>query len=178
MLDNETMALEAVQYLYDLGHRRIAYVGRASLEEYPEERFSGFIKAVKHFELSLPDEYLTPLPTYNEQLAFDRTLQLLNLPKPPTAIFSFNGTCTLSSYRAIREKGLKIPDDISLLGVDNYSWTTMVDPPIDVFEQPVETMALTAVEAVLSKINGHTNLIQERFPAKLIRRGSCIRVEG
>jgi LacI family transcriptional regulator len=177
MLDNETMAFEAVRYLYDLGHRRIAYVGRASLEEYPEERFSGFIKAVKHFELSLPDDYLTPLPKYNEQLAFERTLQLLNLPEPPTAIFSFNGTCTLSSYRAIREKGLNIPDDISLLGVDNYSWTNMVDPPIDVFEQPVEVMALAAVEAVLSKIDGNKIPIRKRFPATLIKRGSCTSIK-
>jgi LacI family transcriptional regulator len=173
MLNNEEAAFEGVRYLYELGHRRIAYVGRAALDEYPEERFTGFMKAVKHFDLDLPQSYLTPLPKYSEQLAYERTQHLLGLPKPPTAIFTYNGTCTLSGYRVIQEHGLRIPEDISLLGFDNYSWTSLVNPPIDVFEQPVEDMALAAVEAVLSKIEGNTDLIRQRFPATLIKRGSC-----
>ena len=151
MLRNEEAAFEGVRYLYDLGHRRIAYVGRAALGEYPEERFTGFMKALKHFKLDLPESYLIPLPKYSEQLAYERTQHLLNLSEPPTAIFTYNGTCTLSGYRAIQEHGLRIPQDISLLGFDNYSWTSLVDPPIDVFEQPVEAMATAAVERRLEQ---------------------------
>lgn len=173
MLSNEEAAFDAVSYLYTLGHRRIAYVGRASLSEYPEERFTGFMKAVEHFKLNLPESYLIPLPKYSEKLAYERTQQLLNLPEPPTAIFTYNGTCTLSAYRAIQERGLSIPKDISLLGFDNYAWTSLIDPPLDVIEQPVEEMALAAVEAVLSKIKGNPELIRRRFPATLIKRGSC-----
>lgn len=173
MLGNEEAAFEGVSYLYSLGHRRIAFVGRASLTEYPEERFSGFMKAVNHFGLKLPESYLTPLPKYSEKLAYERTHELLNLPEPPTAIFAYNGTCTLSAYRAIQEKGLSIPEDISLLGFDNYSWTSLLVPPLDVFEQPVEQMAFAAVDAVLAKIKGNTELIRKRFPATLIKRGSC-----
>jgi LacI family transcriptional regulator len=173
MLCNEEAAFEGVNYLYNLGHRRIAFVGRASLSEYPEERFAGFMKAVEHFQLNLPESYLTPLPKYSEKLAYERTQELLNLPEPPSAIFAYNGTCTLSAYRAIQERGLSIPDDISLLGFDNYSWTSLITPPLDVFEQPVEKMALAAVEAVLSKSKGNTELVRKRFPATLIKRGSC-----
>jgi LacI family transcriptional regulator len=173
MLGNEEAAFEGVSYLYNLGHRKIAFVGRASLSEYPEERFAGFMKAVAHFGLKLPESYLTPLPKYSEKLAYERTQELLNLPEPPTAIFAYNGTCTLNAYRAIQERGLSIPGDISLLGFDNYSWTSLMAPPLDVFEQPVEEMALAAVEAVLSKIKGNTELIRKRFPATLIKRGSC-----
>lgn len=173
MLRNEEAAFEGVSYLYGLGHRRIAFVGRASLSQYPEERFAGFMKAVNHFQLTLPENYLTPLPKYSEQLAYERTQELLNLPEPPTAIFAYNGTCTLNAYRAIQERGLTIPDDVSLLGFDNYSWTSLIAPPLDVFEQPVEEMALAAVAAILSKINGDTGLIRKRFPATLIKRGSC-----
>jgi LacI family transcriptional regulator len=173
MLDNEGASFEAVKYLYDLGHRRIAYVGRAALKEYPEERFTGFMKALKKYKLSQPASYLAPLPNYTEELAYQRTLELLNLPEPPTAIFAFNGTCTLSAYRAIKEKGLNIPQDISLLGFDNYSWTNLVNPPIDVLEQPIEAMALAAVETVLAKIAGQQKIVQQRFPARLIVRGSC-----
>lgn len=173
MLDNEGASFEAVKYLYDLGHRRIAYVGRAALEEYPEERFTGFMKALKKYKLNPPKSYLAPLPKYTEELAYQRTLELLNLPEPPTAIFTFNGTCTMSAYRAIKEKGLEIPRDISLLGFDNYPWTSLVNPAIDVLEQPVRDMALAAVEAAISNIEGKTELIRKRFPAKLIKRGSC-----
>jgi LacI family transcriptional regulator len=173
MLRNEEAAFEGVSYLYELGHRQIAYVGRAALGEYPEERFTGFMKAVNHFNLTLPENYLIPLPKYSEQLAYERTQHLLSLPEPPTAIFTYNGTCTLSGYRAIQERGLRIPEDISLLGFDNYSWTKLVNPPIDVFEQPVEEMAIAAVEAMLEKIKGDVGLVRKRFPAKLIKRGSC-----
>jgi LacI family transcriptional regulator len=173
MLENEGAAFEAVNYLYELGHRRIAYVGRAALEEYPEERFTGFMKALKKYKLNPPESYLAPLPKYSEGLAYKRTNELLSLPEPPTAIFTFNGTCTLSAYKAIQERGLKIPKDISLLGFDNYPWTSLVNPPIDVFEQPVQDMALAAVEAVLAKIEGETQIIRKRFPATLIKRGSC-----
>jgi LacI family transcriptional regulator len=173
MLDNEGASFEAVKYLYELGHRRIAYVGRAAAEEYPEERFTGFMKALKKYKLNPPKSYLAPLPNYTEELAYQRTLELLNLPEPPTAIFAFNGTCTLSAYRAIKEKGLKIPKDISLLGFDNTPWTSLVSPAIDVLEQPVQDMALAAVEAVIANIEGKADLVRKRFPAKLIRRGSC-----
>ncbi len=178
MLENEAASFEAVKYLYELGHRRIAYVGRAALEEYPEERFTGFMKALKKYKLSPPKSYLAPLPKYTEELAYQRTLELLNLAEPPTAIFAFNGTCTLSAYRAIKEKGLKIPKDISLLGFDNYSWTNLVTPAIDVLEQPIQDMALAAVEAVLAKIEGKGDNVRKRFPAKLIKRGSCARPRG
>jgi LacI family transcriptional regulator len=174
MLQNEETIFKGVSYLYELGHRRIAYVGRAALAEYPEERFSGFIKAVQHFKLSLPESYLTPLPRYSEKLAYERTWQLLDLAEPPTALLAFNGTCTLSAYRAIREKGLKIPQEISLLGFDNYAWTSVVDPPITVIEQPVEDMALTAVETILSLIERkEKKVIRKRLPGRLIKRGSC-----
>jgi LacI family transcriptional regulator len=173
MLSNEEAAFEGVSYLYNLGHRRIAFIGRASLSHYPEERFAGFMKAVNYFQLKLPESYLTPLPKYSEKLAYERTQELLNLPEPPTAIFAYNGTCTLNAYRAIQERGLSIPGDVSLLGFDNYTWTSLVASPLDVFEQPVETMALAAVEAIVSKIKGNTELIRKRFPATLIKRGSC-----
>ena len=173
MLRNEEASFEAVKYLYELGHRRIAYVGRAEPADYPEERFTGFLKAVEHFELKLPESYLTPLAKFNEQLAFERTHYLLSLPEPPTALFAYNGTHTLSAYRAIRERGLRIPEDISLLGFDNYAWMSLVSPPIDVLEQPVEDMAFAAIDVVLSKIAGNTDLVRKRFPATLIKRGSC-----
>jgi LacI family transcriptional regulator len=173
MLDNEKAAFEAVDYLYGLGHRRIAYIGRAALSEYPEERFTGFMKAVEHVGLNLPETYLEPLPTYTEELAYERSLRLLSLPEPPTALFAYNGSSTLSCYRAIREMGLKIPEDISLLGFDNYPWMKLVTPAIDVFEQPIEAMALAAVETVLAKIEGRQDVVRKRFPARLIKRGSC-----
>jgi LacI family transcriptional regulator len=173
MLDNEAASFEAVKYLYDLGHRHIAYVGRAAMEKHPEERYTGFMKALKTYKLNPPKSYLIPLAKYGEDLAYERTKELLSLPKPPTAILAFNGTCMLSAYQAIRDKGLQIPTEISLLGFDNYPWTKLVSPGIDVLEQPVQDMALAAVEAVIAKIEGTKKLIRQRFPAKLIKRGSC-----
>lgn len=173
MLNNQEATFEGVRYLYELGHRHIAYVGLESMPGRPEERHLGFIKALKHFKLALP-RYSTSLQHYRHQEAYELTHRILEHSKPPTAIFAYNGTCTLSAYQAIKEKGLRIPEDISLLGFDNYPWTSLVDPAIDVIEQPIEDLALSAVETTLNLIEGKsTQVIRKRLPGTLIRRGSC-----
>jgi LacI family transcriptional regulator len=174
MLANEEAGFEGVRYLYELGHRRIAYVGKPATADQPEERYTGFVRGLEHFQLALPDAYQAALVSYNEADAYSVTRRLLALAELPTAIFAFNGTCTLSAFRAIREQKLRIPEDISLLGFDNYPWTGLVEPPLDVFEQPVEEMALAAVEVLMQQIMGEgQTVIRKRLSGRLIKRGSC-----
>lgn len=173
MLDNEGAVAQGVLHLYRLGHRRIAYLGMPAAPGRPEERHSGFLRATEGLGLDLPSAYKAALSHFDEAEAYALTQHLLSLPEPPTAIFAFNGTCTLSAFRALRDRGLRIPEDVSLLGFDNYRWTGLSDPPLDVLEQPLEAMAHAAVETLLAAIGGAQETVRRRFPAKLIVRGSC-----
>lgn len=174
MLDNEACVYEGVRYLASLGHRCIAALGTYDPVYHPEERSKAFPKAMHALGLPLVEDYQRVI-LLTEPEAYKLTRELLQLPNPPTAIFSFNGTEAAGAFRAIREMGLRIPQDISLLTFDNYSWTTLVDPPLDVIEQPVEAMARTAVKVVIDAIenNALEKVVRKRFSGKLIKRGSC-----
>jgi LacI family transcriptional regulator len=84
------------------------------------------------------------------------------------------GTCGEGSFRALEELKLSIPGDVSLLTFDNYSWTSLVMPKIDVIEQPVDEMGLAAIKYILEEIeNPSETILKRRYPGKLITRGSC-----
>jgi LacI family transcriptional regulator len=177
LLDNAGAAMTAVAHLHALGHRRLAYVGMVSRPGQPEERHEGFLEAVRHFGLALPDAYHAANAGFftmpSEEGAYQITRQLFAQPEPPTAIFAFNGDCTSGAFRALRDLGLIIPAQVSLVGFDNYVWTRLVDPPLDVLEQPTERMAAAAVDILLAAVTGDRQaVVSRRFPARFIRRGS------
>lgn len=173
LLDNQTCVLEGVKYLHALGHRRIAALSTYDAKTLQDERAMAFTKAMNELELRLPKNYLGS-SAMNEEGAYGRTIELMNLLKPPTALFALTGNEAAGALRALHEIGLKIPEDVSLLTFDNNSWTNLVSPALDVIEQPVEEMGLEAVKIVINAIeNKETQtVIRKRFPGKLIRRGS------
>lgn len=179
MLDNESSVFEGVRYLHALGHRRIATLGSYDPVYHPEERSRAFPRAMQAVGLPLIEDYQRVI-SLTEPEAYNLTLELMRLLEPPTAIFSLNGTEAAGAFRAIKELGLRIPEDVSLLTFDNYSWTGLVTPALDVIEQPVEEMGLAAVEIVLDAVENQTldKVVRKRFPGRLIKRGSCAAPRG
>ncbi|PZA06115.1 MULTISPECIES: LacI family DNA-binding transcriptional regulator [unclassified Meiothermus] len=174
MLDGRQCVFEGVRYLYGLGHRRIAALGDYHPVLTPDERSRVFPEAMQAVGLS-PDPRYRRTIERSEEAAYQLTLELMRLPEPPTALFSLTGSEAAGAFRALRELGLAIPQDVSLLTFDNYSWTSLVTPPLDVIEQPVEEMGRAAVEIVLEAVESRSldKVVRRRFPGKLIRRGSC-----
>jgi LacI family transcriptional regulator len=174
LLDNESCVREGVQYLHALGHRRIATLSTFNNRTLQDERTNAFLNVMAELELKLPRNYLhSSLMT--EEGAYQRTLELMHLLRPPTAIFALTGNEAAGAFRAITKLNLKIPEDVSLLTFDNNSWTTLVQPPLDVIEQPVEAMGFEAVKVVVQAIHNRDQetVVRQRFPGKLIQRGSC-----
>jgi LacI family transcriptional regulator len=174
MLDNQHCVEQGLTYLRDLGHARIAPLTVFDAERLQDERGQAFAKVMQRLGLPLEPEYQRGT-TLSEEGAYRRTLELMRLPTPPTAIFSMTGNEAAGAFRAIRELGLRIPDDVSFLTFDDYSWTSLVTPPLDVITQPVEAMGLKAVEIVIGAIESRdlTRVVRQRFPGTLLRRGSC-----
>ena len=173
-LDNPRAMSEAVGHLHGLGHRAIAALGTYHPEIHPEERSRTFGEAMQALGMSVPPEYQR-VTLLSEDTAYALTHELLALPTPPTALIALTGTQAVGAYRAIRERGLSIPGDLSLITFDNYPWTALVEPPITVLEQPAADMATATVRRLLSHLEGRPSLAEahETFPAQLIVRGSC-----
>ncbi|MFC4454514.1 LacI family DNA-binding transcriptional regulator [Deinococcus sonorensis] len=173
-LDNPGCMREGVRYLHDLGHERIAIIGTYDPVLHPELRSYTFPAAMQELGLTVRPEYQRVM-FLTEDNAYRYTLDVMQLPEPPTALFALTGSSAAGMYRALRELGLRVPQDVSLLSFDNYSWTELVDPPIDVIEQPVDQMAQVAARLVLDALEHGPPATppQVLLPGRLIRRGSC-----
>ena len=172
-LDNARAMRQGVGYLAGLGHQRIAITGQYDPHLHPEGRSQTFPQAMKEAGLTVRPEYQRVM-FLTEENAYLYTLDVMRLPRPPTALFALTGSSAAGVYRALRELNLRVPQDVSLLSFDNYSWTALVDPPIDVLEQPVEEMARAAAQAVLASLSGRQQApVRLQFPARLVIRGSC-----
>ena len=143
LLDNAACMREAVAYLHGLGHTRIAALGTYDPAIHPEERSRTFPEAMRERGLEVPAAYRR-VTLLTEDTAYTLTHELLSLPEPPTALIALTGTQAIGAFRAIRERGLTLPDDLSLVTFDNYPWTALVDPPVTVIEQPVAEIGAQA----------------------------------
>ena len=173
MLANEACVRNGVEYLATLGHTRIAALGTYHETILPDERTAVFPGIMRDAGLPLPRAYQRVIyPTPHD--AYTLTRELMNLPEPPTALFATTGNLATGAFQALKELGLTIPGDVSLLSFDNYPWTTLVEPPIDVIEQPVEAMGRAAAALVLREIALPESPVErQRFPGRLLKRGSC-----
>ena len=176
MLDSRQCVYDGVSYLSELGHRRIAPLGTYHETVNPEERSQHFLEAMNAAGLSVPGEYKQVIH-FTEDEAYQLTHDFMGLAEPPTALFAFTGNMGMGAYRAVRERGLRIPEDVSLLTFDNYAWTSLVDPPIDVIKQPTQRMGRAAVDLLFQGIQqngekGRQEVMKRRFPGRLIKRCS------
>ena len=173
MLDNEGCIRTGIDYLASLGHRRIASLGTFHKTILPDERTLAFPKVMREAGLPLPEAYRRVIsPTSAD--AYALTKELMRLPEPPTALFATTGNLALGAFEALGELGLSVPRDVSLLTFDNYPWTGVVDPAVDVIEQPVERMGRAAARLVLQEVAAPGSPVERlRFGGTLIRRGSC-----
>ena len=171
MLDNEGCVRTGVGYLAGLGHTRIAALGTYHGTILPDERTAVFPNMMREAGLGLPRAYQRVIyPTPHD--AYLLTKELMRLPEPPTALFSTTGNLAIGAFQALKELGLELPKDVSLLSFDNYPWTNLVEPAIDVIEQPVEAMGRAAAALVLrDDAPGLSERL--RFAGRLLVRGSC-----
>src|SRR5215510_2914366 len=138
-IDNVGSARTATMHLVELGHRRIAYIGDEQGFQSDSERFSGFQKALK--EAGIPFD--STLVTYGDGTparGMHAMAQLLSLPELPTGVFCYNDREALGAMRAVREHGLRVADDVSIVGFDELFLSSYTDPPLTTIEQPKHEM--------------------------------------
>jgi DNA-binding LacI/PurR family transcriptional regulator len=173
--DNVEAGHRAARHLIDLGHRRIAMlVGHLGLSPH-RDRLEGFRKAMQEANLPIRDEYLI---TGQIQMTngFDATVQILNLREKPTAIMASNNKLLLGLLQALDERSIQIPNQISVLGFDDYAWNKYFSPSLTAVAQATNEMGRQAFKLLLSIIAREPGQeLQEkqiRLPAELRVRDS------
>jgi LacI family transcriptional regulator len=171
--DNFNGAVTATEYLLALGHRRIGFLaGRSDLES-GRLRKQGYRHALETAGVAV-DPALIRAGEFQPESAEDAARQLLTSGGEPTAIFAANDVSALATISVARSLGLRVPDDLSVIGFDNVPESALSDPPLTTIEQPIQQMGLDATRLLIDLIEGeevpstHTML-----PTKLVVRGSC-----
>ncbi|WP_328869274.1 LacI family DNA-binding transcriptional regulator [Streptomyces sp. NBC_00287] len=139
----------ATRHLVELGHRRIAMISGPETVLCCCARMDGYRSALQSAGLPLDPELVvhTGLTREDGRAAAGA---LLSLPEPPTAIFTANDLQALGVYRAARDAGLRIPEDLSVVGFDDLPVVAWVEPPLTTVHQPLTEMAVAATEMALA----------------------------
>jgi LacI family transcriptional regulator len=164
-------ALELMQYLLGLGHRRIGFVcGRPEIGS-AQRRLSGYKDALKNAGLEIEEELIVP-GDFVQVTAYHSTLKLLSSKKPPTAIFAANDQSAMGVYQAAEELGVRIPEDLSVVGFDNIAEAKYMG--LTTIDQSLDEMGYIAVQMLIKLIN-HEALEETVYIAKssLVVRASC-----
>jgi LacI family transcriptional regulator len=120
------------------------------------ERFEGFKRAIKQAKLHLPPEYVQET-TFDKQGGYAKTLILLRLIPRPTAIFAGNDMIALGALLAVREAGLRCPEDISIMGFDDLDLAETTNPSLSSVSQSGYQLGTTAARLLLDRRGGDTS---------------------
>jgi LacI family transcriptional regulator len=174
---NRQGVLDAMAYLLGLGHRRIGFItGRMDLQS-AVRRFDGYRSALEAAGIPF-DPALVAEGDYTRETSIECARRLLTLPHPPTAIMASSDDTAFGVYAVAAELGLRIPDDLSVIGFDNVPGSALISPPLTTVDQSIEHMGALAARIVLDLIQGRPceNRLH-KVPTQLVVRQSCRAIE-
>ncbi len=158
--DNFRGAYEAARHLISLGHTRIAtIVGRLEFSN-AIDRLEGFRKALQEAGLPLHQEYLQQ-GDFRLESGYRCGKQLLGLDRKPTAIFSCSNSMTLGLMGAINEMGLRCPEDVSILGFDDFDWAANFSPRLTTVAQPTYEIGKQAIQMLLLEMRESGGIVPD-----------------
>ena len=150
--DNYLGAREATRHLISLGHKHIAIItGRLDLSN-GIERLEGFRKALQEAGLPLRDDHLQR-GDFQVQSGYVCGLNLLQSPVRPTAVFSCNNKMTLGLMQALNKMSVACPQNVSVVGFDDFEWSANFSPRLTTVAQPTREMGLQAMRVLLKRIS-------------------------
>jgi DNA-binding LacI/PurR family transcriptional regulator len=170
--DNVSGARAAVNYLISKGHKRIGMIKGSSDSKNALDRFSGYKSALAENNIPL-DESLVFNGYFLEEAGRLAAEAFMKLDKLPTAVFSAGDIMAIGALKAFREKGIKVPEDIAIIGFDNSPVCGLTTPTLTTVSQPIFEMGKKAFQmltAILEKNQTERSII---LPTKLIQRNSA-----
>lgn len=171
-VDNLTASFKAVNYLYELGHTRVACISGPEESALCQYRLQGYIQALTRNGQTFDPNYIVK-GEFSYQTGARAIAKLLALPKPPTALFCHSDILALGALFAAKRCGLRVPHDLSIIGFDNSPITEFSDPPLTTVEQPGFQMGQEAMLLLIERMMGKSvRNCSRMLDCTLIVRGS------
>ncbi|MDN4076009.1 LacI family DNA-binding transcriptional regulator [Fictibacillus terranigra] len=175
-VDNEQGAYNAVHYLISLGHRSIAYVSGNATSTDNHCRYRGFQKAMDEFGLEQPDKWNIS-GSFTEEGGYHTTKMLIMQGQLPSAIFYANDEMAIGGIQAFSEKGIKVPEDVSIIGFDDILLSRYTTPALTTIHQPKYEMGSLAAHLIFRALSGESFEQQlYTLETRLVKRSSCRQV--
>lgn len=172
-VDNKAGAYQAVTHLIGLEHRRIGFISNAPLSySGAQERFAGYKQALTEHDIFL-DKSLVRTAAFLPETGRAAMEVLLALPERPTAVFAASDVVAIGVMSAIQAAGLKIPDDIAVVGFDDIFLAAHTQPPLTTIRVPAYGLGWTAAEVLISLIEGEEEVSAVTLETELVIRDSC-----
>ncbi len=159
--DNHKGGYEATEHLISLGHKNIGFIGIKLTSGMGLRRFQGYLEALRDHGLAVEENLIVggsdgtdeQMPGYStESIGYDGMRQLLKLKRRPTAVFARNDFTAVGAVSAITEAGLRIPEDIAIVGYDDVPLASHTSPPLTTVRQPTREQGRIAAEFLLRRI--------------------------
>lgn len=176
--DNLGGAVEAVRHLVKLGHRRILHFRGPSESTNAEERFGGYKKALAESGIPFRKE-LVVHGDFIEENAYREMMRIINEKKLAfSSIFAANDGMAIGAMRALKEKGYKLPEDVSIVGFDDILPAVYVDPALTTVSQNLYDIGRTSAEILIEKIaTKDTNPRSTVIPCRFVQRKSTAKIQ-
>jgi DNA-binding LacI/PurR family transcriptional regulator len=164
LLDHRRAGELALRHLYQLGHRQIAFMRGQSFSSDSDDRWKSLMSVAKELELEVHPELVIQLRANvsSPELGYPVVQQLLTQKRLFTALVSFNDIAAIGAIRAFRDHGLRVPDDISIIGFDDIQGAAYHNPSLTTIRQPLHSMGSTAARTLLQRLRG-----QKDFPEQI-----------
>ena len=172
--NGDEAAQMATQHLIDTGSRRIAFIGGPNHLDMVRRRKHGYLEALRDNRLPI-DRDLVACGSIDYQVALAAAERLLNSEKRPDAILAFNDIITFAAFTAIKNSGLRIPEDVALIGFTDDVHAQYVTPRMSAIEDQSYLMGVTACQLLLKAINGDTKVYKKIVPQQLVIRDTSAR---
>lgn len=171
--DNLRGCYLAVEYLYSLGHRKIAHIYGSQETFAGKIRYEGFINALKRLNLEKIDEYLVDGGYFSFDGGYRAMKKILEIDDRPTAVFVSGDLMAFGAINAAKEEGLRIPEDISIIGYDDLEMCRYFTPRLTTIRQNTELIGEQAANILIDAIDKKIARTSVIVPVELIIRDSC-----
>lgn len=175
--DGDVAAQEATQHMIDTGSRRIAFIGGPNHLDMVRRRKHGYLEALRENRIPI-DRNLVVCNKIDFEVAREATLKLLDSEHRPDAILAFNDIITYAAFDAIKSKGLRIPEDVAIIGFTDGDTSAFVTPRLTAIVDKAHEQGTKACELLMRSINGDDKIYKEVVPMILKIRESSEKNEA
>jgi LacI family transcriptional regulator len=164
---------QAVNHLLCLGHREIGLLNGPEGINVSQERLGGYQDALRNAGIAMREAFIIH-SDFRQLGGHTAMARFLDMAKPPKAVVVANNLMTLGALQAIHERGIRIPEELAVVCLDDMPWATSLRPPLTAVAQPVEALGRTGAQVLLERLKDPKRLVRQVvLPTRLMVRASC-----